>query len=441
MPLDNRSIALPYVDRFADVAAQLPGQQLPWLRDLRAEAIERVRQLGLPTVRVERWKYTNLNALGAVAFTPAGPAETLIATDRLPSIAGGYRFVIVDGRFRPELSASQPPAGLTVASVASLLRDDPESVRPLFADQGSRDDSMDALNLAFATDGYVVHVAAGARIEAPVEVLQLRTGGATATAAHIRNRVLAEPGSSVTIVERFLGDAAATYWTQAACDVHVEQGATVRRYKDQQEGTKAFHIAADRVRVARDARYESFVLATGAALSRNEITVILDGPGASCQIDGGYLARGRQHVDNTTEIRHAKPHTTSSEVYKGVLDDQARGVFQGRIVVEKDAQKADGHQLSKTILLSDRAEIDTKPELEIFADDVKCSHGATAGELDDDALFYLRARGIDPAEARRLLVEAFINDALVNVTDTAIRTAFEQRIGGWMTRSNGERAA
>ena len=440
MPLDNRSIALPYLDRFAEVAAMLPGKQRPWLRDLRAAAVERVRQLGLPTVRVERWKYTNLNSLIAVPFTPGGVAASTVAAARIPVTAGRHSFVIVDGHFRPELSSTQWPDGLTISSLADLLRDEPESLRSVL-EADPRDDALDALNLAFATDGCVLHVAAGAVIETPVEVVHVSTAATAPTAAHTRHRLIAEAGSGVTILESFAGDPASVYWTQSVWDIDVRQGATARRYKDQQEGSKAFHIAADRVRIARDARYESFVLTTGAALSRNEIAVVLGGSGASCRIDGGYLARDRQHVDNTTEIRHAKPHTTSAEVYKGVLDDQARGVFQGRIVVEKDAQKADGHQLNKTILLSDRAEIDTKPELEIFADDVKCSHGATAGELDDDALFYLRARGIDLAEARRLLVEAFINDALANVSDAAIRAAFQRRIGNWMTRSTGDRAA
>jgi Fe-S cluster assembly protein SufD len=216
-------------------------------------------------------------------------------------------------------------------------------------------------------------------------------------------------------------------------EIRVGSGATLRHYKDQNEGAKAFHTATTDVRVAEKGRYENFVLTTGAVLSRNEITVVLDGRGAVCRLDSAYLARGRQHADNTTAIIHAKPQTTSAEVYKGVLDEHARAVFQGRIVVEKDAQKADGHQLNKTILLSDRAEIDTKPELEIFADDVKCSHGAAAGELDENALFYLRARGIGQAEARRMLVEAFVGETLENISNVAVRAAFERRIGAWMT--------
>jgi len=438
MPRDLHPSSFSYADRFADAAPSLPGQHLPWLRDLRTAAIERVRRLGLPTSRAERWKYTNLNVLNAVAFTPAGSAPAA-ASDSLPNASGNYHFVLVDGRHRPELSTVTPPLGLSISSLSRLLQDDPEAARLLLAGHVDGEDALDALNLAFAADGYVIHAAAGAKIETPIEIVHVNSTGLAATAIHTRNVVIADAGSSAAIVESFVGGADAAYWSHAVCDIKVAPGAVVHRYKDQDDGIKAFHIAADRVSVARDARYESFVLATGAALSRHEIALTLDGSGASCQLDGGYLARGRQHVDNTTEIRHAQPQTTSSEVYKGVLDGQARGVFQGRIVVEKDAQKSNGHQLSKTILLSDRAEIDTKPELEIFADDVKCSHGATAGELDGDALFYLRARGIDLAEARRLLVEAFIHDALANVTDATVRGAFERRIGSWMARSSEDR--
>jgi len=436
MPRDIRTIPLPYVDRFAAVAATLPGRQLPWLRDLREQAIERVRQLGLPTIRNERWKYTNLSSLAAVAFEPAAAASS---PGPLPPAVGGCRVVFVDGAHRQELSTGSLPRGVALKSVKELLRTDPERARTLF-EQDIGEDALAALNLAFAGDGYAVTVAAGAAIEVAVEVLHLTTAGATPTAYHARNAIVMEPGASATIIETFRHEATTLYWSQPVTDVRVGPGATLRHYKDQNEGPKAFHTASTSVRIADDGRYENFVLTTGAGLSRNEIAVTLDGHGASCRLDSGYLVRGRQHADNTTTIRHAKPHTTSAEVYKGVLDDQARAVFQGRIVVEKDAQKADGHQLNKTILLSDRAEIDTKPELEILADDVKCSHGAAAGELDEDALFYLRARGIDQAAARHMLVGAFIAEALEGIPEGAIRAAFERRIGGWMA-TDGERVA
>ena len=392
-----------------------------------------MRQLGLPTIKNERWKYTNLKSLAAVAFEPASSEPFSVSPGQLPSIVGGCRVVFVNGMHRADLSAGSLPRGITIASLAELLREDPDHARTLLAEHDAGADSLEALNLAFASDGYVITLAAGVSIEAPVELLHLTTPAAAAVAYHTRNAIIAEPGSSATVIETFVHDAATVYWSQPVTEIRVGPGATLRHYKDQNESIKAFHTAATDVRVSENGRYENFVLTTGAALSRNEIAVVLDGRGASCRLDSGYLARGRQHADNTTSIIHAKPQTTSAEVYKGVLDDRARAVFQGRIVVEKDAQKADGHQLNKTILLSDRAEIDTKPELEIFADDVKCSHGAAAGELDEDALFYLRARGIDQADARRMLVEAFVSETLDNVSDIAVRTAFERRIGEWMT--------
>jgi Fe-S cluster assembly protein SufD len=321
-----------------------------------------------------------------------------------------------------------------------LLREEPDVLQRTLTEPEIDQDSLAALNLAFARDGYVIRLAANARIDAPIEIVHVVAPTDAAVAIHSRNLVIAEANSSAVVVDRFVGDAGSVYWSQPVTDVRVGAAATLRHYRDQNEGAKAYHTAATTVSVADNGRYDSFLLTTGAALSRNEIAVTLDGQGASCRLDSGYLARGRQHVDNTTEIVHAKPHTTSAEVYKGVLDDQARGVFQGRIVVAKDAQKADGHQLNKTILLSDRAEIDTKPELEIYADDVKCSHGAAAGELDEDALFYLRARGIDQADARRMLVEAFIGDALEHIADASVRSAFERRVGEWMAAS-AERSA
>jgi Fe-S cluster assembly protein SufD len=440
MPRDTRTIPLPYADRFAAVAATLPGQELPWLRDLRAQAIERVRQSGLPTIRNERWKYTNLNALAAAAFEPVAPEVSSASPDLLPSLLGGCRVVFVNGLYRADLSAGSLPRGVTLTSQAVLLRENPGRARALFADHDAGADSLGAINLAFARDGYIIEIAGRTNVEEPVELLHLTTPRATATAYHTRNAIIVQAGSSAAVIETFLHDAATVYWAQPVTEIRVGPGATLRHYKDQNEGAKAFHTATTDIRVAEKGRYENFVLTTGAALSRNEIAVVLDGPGASCRLDSGYLARGRQHADNTTSIIHAKPQTSSVEVYKGVLDQQARGVFQGRIVVEKDAQKADGHQLNKTILLSDRAEIDTKPELEIFADDVKCSHGAAAGELDEDALFYLQARGIGQADARRMLVEAFVGETLENISNVAVRAAFERRIGAWMS-AGGEQPA
>src|SRR5262249_8108227 len=328
MPRDNRTIPLPYADRFAAVAGTLPGHELPWLRDLRAQAIERVRQVGLPTIRNERWKYTNLNALAAIAFEPAASDDSLGSPIALPPAIGGYRAVFIDGTYRADLSAGILPHGITFTSFRELVGRHPDQARALLGELDSGADALGALNRACARDGHVVDVAEDVVVETTIELLHLSTPSAAPSAHHTRNAIVVGRGASATILEIFLHEAATVYWSQPVTEVRVGAGAVLRHYKDQNEGSKAFHTAANQVRVSENGRYESFVLTTGAALSRNEIAVVLDGPGATCGLDSAYLARGRQHVDNTTAIVHAKPHTASAEVYKGVLDDQARGVFQ-----------------------------------------------------------------------------------------------------------------
>ncbi|MGH6931753.1 MAG: Fe-S cluster assembly protein SufD [Dongiaceae bacterium] len=433
MPLARRSIPLPYADGFAAVSAKLPGANLAWLGDLRARSAMRFVEAGLPTPRVERWKYTNLNGLAAARFSAVNGQQGAVSISSLPPplLADSLRLVFVNGRLRRDLSNTNAlPAGIRLLGLAEALDKDPELVRPYLAHSDGADEALSLLNLAFMTDGVVLVVAPGTRLEVPIELSHVGLPDDRPVALHGRNLIKLEAGSQATMVESFYGEA--IYWTDQATRVDLAEGSQCRHYKAQADSTNAYHTASTTVRAAAASRYESFVLTTGAGLSRNEIKVSLDGEGASCRLGGSYLMRGRQHVDNTTEIIHAKPRTTSEEVYKGVLDDRSRGVFQGRIVVQPDAQKSDGHQLNKTILLSDRAEIDTKPELEIYADDVKCGHGATAGELDDDALFYLRARGIDLATARRMLVAAFIGEAIETISHEAVRVTFDRQVQTWM---------
>ena len=267
MPRDTRTIPLPYADRFAAMAATLPGQELPWLRDLRAQAIERVRQLGLPTIRNERWKYTNLTSLAAVAFEPAG-AESSSFPERLPPLIGGCRVVFVNGSYRADLSTGSLPRGIALTSLAELLHKHPERARALLGEHDGGTDSLASLNLAFARDGYVIELAANASIEMPIEMLHLTTPGAAAAAYHMHNAIIAGPGSSATVIETFLHEAETVYWSQPVTEVRVGAGATLRHYKDQNEGLKAFHTATTDVRVAEKGRYENFVLTTGAVLSR-----------------------------------------------------------------------------------------------------------------------------------------------------------------------------
>jgi len=440
MPASNRSIALPYADRFATVAPALPGSDLPWLRDIRAEALARFRRQELPSTRVERWKYTNLHQVAAREFAAETQQPADIKQPAIPAAIPGAiaRLVFVNGSLHASASdTDRLPKGVRLMSVPEALTADADWLRRSL-DPAKTEDALAALNLAFMANGVLLRLDDGVALAGPIEILHIADTNSAARAFHHRHIIALGNGAACTIVERFAGGAADPYWTHHHSEIAVGEEARCRYFKIQDEGAQAFHIAAATAAVARGGSFESFVLTTGAGLSRHEITVSLNAAGAACRLDGCYLGRGRQHMDNTTDIQHAAPETTSVETYKGVLDDQAHGVFQGRITVQPGAQKVDGRQLNKTILLSDRTEMDTKPELEIYADDVKCSHGATVGELDEDAVFYLRTRGIGLAEARQMLVEGFIEDLVGTVDLPAVRDEFLRHIRDWMTRI-GER--
>jgi Fe-S cluster assembly protein SufD len=435
------SIALPYAARQAATVGRLPGAEIAWLRRLREESLARVVDGGVPSPRVERWKYTNLNALAQAEFETAvfdgaanevGTPAAVALPQFLADDVAVHRMVFLNGAFRRELSDfAGLPGGATIESLGDVLARDPQALAAHFREHKALD-GLAALNTALMADGAVIRLAPETRLERPLLLVFLGGSSGHALAFHPRNLIVAGPGARATVIELYAPATDTVYWTQPVTEIAIGRGAELHHYKCQEEGLRAFHLATTTVHVAADGRYDSFALATGGALARNEVTVTLDGPGASCRLDGGYLGRGRQHIDTTTEIIHAKPHTTSHEAFKGVLDDQGRGVFQGRIVVEKDAQKTDGQQSCRTLLLSDRAEIDTKPELEIYADDVKCSHGATVGEIEPDALFYLRARGVDEAEARRMLIEAFLGDVLDDIADESVRSGFAGAVASWL---------
>ena len=383
----------------------------------RQKALARFAEAGLPTPRQEAWKYTNLVGLKGFDFARS---EAPPALDAAPALLpqARHRIVFANGAFRPELSRLEGP----LATLAQAREDEIGAV-------AERDASpLVALNEGLARDGYLLRLPAGLVLDEPIEVVHVMTGGA----AHLRNLIVAGQGARATILERHLGLGDAESATNAVTEVDLGAEAAVRIWKLQEESAGAHHLAFTAARLAANARFESATLTLGARLSRNETHVRLDGQGAACRLDGAYALRGRQVCDNTTVVTHAAPDCESRQTFKGAIDDRARGVFQGKVWVAQDAQKTDGRQLSQALLLSDQAEIDAKPELHIYADDVKCSHGATAGELDPDAMFYLRARGVPEAEARGLLIEAFLNDAAGGVTDEAVREAFAARIASWI---------
>ena len=437
--LNGNSGATDFEAVFTDRRARLPGAGLAWLAELREAGINQFRRQGLPTPRTEAWKYTNLNPLSKVAFAaPQARTQRPVGLDRVPSLlpSGDHsrRLVLIEGRFCPELSnIGELPPGVVLEPLAQAIRRDPGGLQSYLGRIAHPvGQPMLALNTALMEDGVVLRVGRGAVLSEPVEVLHLGGLSDQAVAYHPRLLVLLEADSRAVLVEHFVGLGEHAYFANAATEIRVAEGARLDHIKVQAEAMAATHLAGCHVWLDRQATYISFSLALGAGLSRNEVHVRLEGEGARCRVNGAYLMRGRQHCDNTTLIEHLKPDTSCREVFKGVLDDQSRGVFQGRIMVHRGADKTDGHQLSKALLLSDRAEIDTKPELEIYADDVKCSHGAAAGDIDEEALFYLRARGIPEARARSLLIQAFLDEALDEVGIPALHEALLSRVAAWL---------
>jgi Fe-S cluster assembly protein SufD len=434
---------------FEETAPRLPGADVAWLDARRAQGIEAFREGGLPTRRVEAWRYTNLNGLAKLSLSPASGTADLDAVpeDAALALEGACRIVFVNGRLRADLSDLETlPEGVEAAGLADLLARDPSALESEYkAAPKGREGALASLNDAFMEDGLVLRITAGAEVETPIHLVSVGVPAAGAAIAfHPRNLVVAGKGSRATLVESHVGLGDGSYFSNGLTDVTVGKGATLTHAKLQDEGAAAFHVALTRAKIADEAVYESFVLHRGAELARNETHVSIDGSGAECRLNGAYLGAGRQHVDNTTVIDHIAPGSESSEVFKGVLAGRSRGVFQGRIVVHRDAQQTNGHQLNKTLLLSRGAEMDTKPELEIYADDVKCSHGATVGELSEMELFYLRTRGIDEATARDMLVSAFLSEAVSELRDEQLAAAFAERIAGWVEarhEDEGEKAA
>jgi len=388
---------------------------------------------GLPTQRQEAWKYTGLNKLRALTFEPGREIAPAPAT--LPdvgAVAAAHRLVFVNGRYAAaQSSIGSLPAGVVLGSLADLLDAQPALIA---ARLGKALDvarkPMAALNTAWIEDGLVLIVPRGVALEGNIEVVFASVG--EAPVAHPRLLVELGDMAEAVLVERHLGGAAGGFTNQAA-EIVLGAGASFRHYVQHAEPEAAFAVETVTAVLSRDAAYKAFALNAGGGLVRREVEVQLTQPGGTAQVDGAYLVDGDRHTDTTVLIDHRADHCSSRQTQKGVIDDDGRAVYQGKILVRPDAQKTDGYQLSQTLLLSPRAEIDVKPELEIHADDVKCSHGATVGRLDADALFFLRARGIPEAEARALLIQGFIGGALDEIDRDDVREAFGLAAANWLT--------
>ena len=389
-----------------------------WLQTARRKAFAHLAEIGFPSVRDEEWRFTNVAPILQAAFVPATDEAARLVPDSIRPFAFPYTahvlLVFVNGRFAPALSTVPAMAGgVRVESLAAALASRPEALGFHLARLARQDGrAFLALNTAFLHDGAVVEIPPHTDVAEPIHLLFLASAPDGATVSHPRTLVIAGENSQARIVESYAGFGAGPYLTNAVTEVAVGDGAVIDHYRVQQDGAQAFHIGATHATVRRSAAYTSHAVTFGAAISRSDIVVSLEGEGATCTLNGLYLVDGTRLADHHTEIDHAQPHCSSHELYKGILGGRGRAVFNGRIRVRPDAQKTDAKQTNKTLLLSDEAQINTTPQLEILANDVKCTHGATVGQLSEDALFYLRTRGIGRDEARALLIHAFSSDVL-----------------------------
>jgi len=402
-----------------------------WLQALRRQARARLEEIGFPTTEQEEWRFTNMAPLRQWPLHAAAPGAHKVGPEDIEPfrLAGdGYCLVFVDGQFRQELSAlPSPGAPLRAGGLRAHWDGDGRELENHLARHAQGDANyFTALNTACFQDGAFVLAPANAVIEQPVQLLYLAAGERPGAAVHARNLIVAHHGSSLKVIESYASLTEAPHLTNAVTELALGAEARVEHCKLQNENDRAFHIAAVQAVQGRSSRWLSHSIATGARLARNQIRTLLNAEGAEAMLNGLYLARGEQLLDHHTVVDHAQPRCESHEFYYGILAGRSHGVFNGKIFVRQDAQKTNAKQTNRNLVLSEHALINTKPQLEILADDVKCTHGATVGQLDQEALFYLRSRGIGAGLARRMLVRAFANDAVERITLAPVRDHLEK---------------
>jgi Fe-S cluster assembly protein SufD len=425
-----------YVSEYGNVRRTESCGEPAWLAGIREDALSRFLSLGFPTTRDEEWRFTSVAPIAEHAFVLDGePSVDSRRLDIAPfRVPGALRaeVVFVNGHYAPALSNVRAcPRGTSIESLASAFAARADEVAPYLTRLAPCErQAFTALNTAFLVDGAYIRLPAHTILEEPIHVLFVSTGESNGHPVMSHPRVLALVGdnSQASIVESYVGVNGSRYLTNAVTEIVLGENAVLDHYKLQHESAQGYHVGSMHVRALRSANFSSHSISLGGSLARNDVIAVLDGEGVECTLNGIYLVTEQRLVDNHTTIDHAKPHCGSREVYKGILADRARGVFNGKIIVRPDAQKTDAKQTNRALLLSEDAQINTKPQLEIFANDVKCTHGAAVGQLDDEAVFYLRSRGLSESEARHLLIRAFAADVLHRMPLEAIRTGVEEAL-------------
>ncbi len=418
----------PYLSDFSRLERELFAEDPPWLRKTRRNALGKFEALGFPTLKHEMWKYTNIAPIARTRFTPAAeiPGNGLAADKLEPIVFGkfeGSELVFVNGRFSRTLSSFRSlPEGVRVLSLAAALREDPRAVEPYLARTASVDaNPFTALNTAFLQDGAFIHVPRGKVVEDPIHLLFVSTAHSQPAVAHPRNLIVVEEGGHLTATESYAGLDGGAYLTNTVTECLVGENAVLDHYKLQRESERGSHMATLEIEQGRASSVSDTSIALGGALVRNEVNQRFTAEGGELTMNGLFSVTGQQHVDTHTRIEHLTPHCTSRELYKGILAGRARGVFYGNIIVHKGAQKTNAVQTNKNLLLSKEALVDSIPGLQIYNNDVKCRHGSTTGQIDEDAVFYLRSRGIETETARSILTYAFAREIVDLIRVPAMR--------------------
>jgi Fe-S cluster assembly protein SufD len=429
-----------YRSAFRSLLDAEQDSRLSWLTRLRENAMARFEELGFPSVKDEEWKYTNVAPIARAEFVPSLESASKASKSTAQELANlaapeaaGSQLVFVNGKLRDDLSSlTAVPENVVVSQLSTALGDErySEIVHAHLARHADYvTNGFTALNTAFASQGAFVHIPKGVAVESPLHLLFITDAGdADKLVTFPRVLIVAEANSSATVIESHVSTGEAAYFTNSVVEIALEDDARLEHYKVQRESPAAFHVATTVADLGASSSYDSTTITFGAQLSRHDIQVVMDHEGAECWVDGLYLVTAAQHTDTHSVIDHRKPHCTSHQLYKGILDGKSRAVFNGKIFVRHDAQKTDAMQTNKNLLLSNEARVDTKPQLEILADDVKCAHGAAVGQIDEDELFYLEARGIHHDLARNLLTYGFAEEVIGKIKIESIRAQLDEAV-------------
>jgi Fe-S cluster assembly protein SufD len=435
---DERDAAAQLVGQYAKVAGSLPGHQMQAIRELRESAIAAFKAQGLPHRRVEEWKYTDLRRFMRTAFPPLAQPAKIAAGDieaALGEVANinAVRVVFIDGHYNRALSSPDGlPRGVEMLTLGEALKSAPDWVLAALGQVNAQEgETVGLINTAFMTDGVAMRIAQGVVLDRPVHLIHVASAKEAASSA-IRNVLMMDEAADAQFIESYVTLGGTGVQTHAVTEIALGEGARLRHIKLSLENTATQHLASANVVLAAKADYLGVNFASGGALSRHQSFIRFDGDGGKAHFRGAQLLRGDQHCDMTLVVDHAAVGCESREHVKSVLDDRAQGIFQAKVVVRPGAQQTDGRQMAQALLLSETAEFDAKPELEIYADDVKCNHGATSGALDEDLMFYLRARGISEDEARALLILAFVGEVLDGIEPEPLREALVAKASGWL---------